>query len=158
MLVRRIISGGQTGADRGGLAAAVLLGLPRGGWIPRGFRTELGFEPWLAELGLKETPQSAYPPRTRLNVRDADGTLWFGNPHSPGGKLTLKTARQLSKPWFIVEWRRGWPPPDVDEVGEVRAWLTENNIQTLNVAGNRESSQPGIHEQTAQFLLTVIRV
>jgi hypothetical protein len=151
-MIQAIHSGGQTGADQGGLAAAVSLGLRTGGWVPRGWRTEDGPAPWLAELGLREHHAQGYPQRTQLNARGTDGTFWFGNPHSPGGKLTLRTARSAGKPVFLVEWRSGWPFPDYGDVSDFRAWLAAHNIEVLNVAGNRESSQPGIRDMTRHFL------
>ena len=38
----RIVSGGQTGVDRGALQAAMALGLDWGGWAPKGWRAENG--------------------------------------------------------------------------------------------------------------------
>lgn len=156
-MIRAIHSGGQTGADQGGLAAAVVLSLQSGGWVPKGWRTEDGPAPWLAELGLREHHARGYPPRTRLNARGTDGTLWFGNPHSPGGKLTLRTVREARKPAYIVDWRSGWGPPHYEEVEDFRDWLTGHNIEVLNVAGNRESSQPGIRDMTRHFLVEALR-
>ena len=69
----KIISGGQTGVDRAALDVALELGLPCGGWCPRGRRAEDG--PIDPRYPLTETPWDGYPQRTEWNVRDADGTL-----------------------------------------------------------------------------------
>jgi hypothetical protein len=78
-MIKTIISGGQTGADRGGLIAAKSLKLPHGGWIGKYFLTENGSEPWLEEeFGLQPVEQSGsngYRTRTKHNVRDSDGTI-----------------------------------------------------------------------------------
>ena len=153
---RKLISGGQTGADQGGLEAGKALGLETGGWAPRGWKTESGSNPALANFGLKEHASPDYPPRTKLNVDQSDGTFWFGNPHSRGGKLTLRTARAAGKPDFIVDWRSGQDFPG-DDFPDFRSWLRKHKIKVLNVAGNRESSQPGIQEATRDFLIQAYR-
>jgi hypothetical protein len=141
MAIRKIISGGQTGADQGGLAAGVELRLLTGGWAPRGWRTQDGSAPWLEKFGVQEHPSAEYPPRTRQNVFESDGTLWVGNPDSPGGRLTLRTCREAGKPKFEV---RLALPLSETAVTDFRAWVDRFNIRVLNVAGNRESSSPGI--------------
>ena len=37
-MLKKIISGGQTGADRAGLDVAIAKGIPHGGWIPKGIK------------------------------------------------------------------------------------------------------------------------
>jgi hypothetical protein len=142
--VERIISGGQTGADRGGLEAGRELGIKTGGTAPPRFMTQKGTDYALRDVfGLTEgeaDPQ-VYPKRTRKNVDDSDGTVWFGNPNSPGGKQTLGHAKQVGKPVLIN--------PDANEL---RAWLSANKIRVLNVAGNREEKTPGIHKLTQDTL------
>jgi len=128
-----IISGGQTGADQAGLEIARHLGLQTGGWAPRGYRTEDGPALWLKDYGLLEHKSPEYPPRTILNVQNAGGTVWFGNHHSPGGRLTITTARSLGKPCAVN--------PTAEEL---RRWLIKDQIQVLNVAGNRASTNPRV--------------
>jgi len=84
-----IISGGQTGADQGGLLAAQDLGIPTGG-LPQGWLTENGpQEALLRSFGLVECTESGYSARTHKNVLHADGTLLgrtgvvaAGSPHA----------------------------------------------------------------------------
>jgi putative molybdenum carrier protein len=93
-LLHRVISGGQTGADQAGWKAAQTTGIPTGGAMPRGFRTEEGPRPEFAELyGAHELGTDSYPARTDANVHDSDGTLWFGHTDSPGGRQTLQACR-----------------------------------------------------------------
>lgn len=132
--VTRIISGGQRGADRWGLIAARDLGLKTGGTAPKGWRVQLpdesdGSDPDLAGFGLVEHTSPTYPPRTKKNVEDSDGTLWVGYEKSGGGRLTIGHA-QLSQKQIIVN-----PTPEV-----LREWLQLHQIRVLNVAGNRASS------------------
>lgn len=155
-----IHSGGQTGADQGALRAAVELGLRPGGWVPRGYRTETNdvtVRAWLVSLGLRETTSRDYAPRTRLNVEETDGTLIFGTLTSVGTGLTIRRAEAAGKPLFKVMWRNGelWPHlvrGSGDTRGDLYAWAAIHEIRVLNVAGNRESRQPGIERAVRSFL------
>jgi predicted Rossmann-fold nucleotide-binding protein len=89
-MITMVISGGQTGADQAGWRAAEACGIPPGGWMPRGFLTEDGPQRWFANVyGAREMPTASYPARTVQNVRDSDGTIWFGSTDSPGARATL---------------------------------------------------------------------
>ncbi len=159
--VTLICSGGQRGADMAGLAAALTLGIPTGGWTPKGFRTERGKEPWLAELGIREHSSWAYPPRTRLNANWGDGTFLIGNPSTPGSRLTLRYAKQAEKPTYnVIATRAGSPEVRqavIDRhVEPFRKWILQHGIRTLNVAGNRESVTPGITHLTHDLLVAAL--
>lgn len=149
-LLTKIISGGQTGADRAGLDAAKELGIATGGKCPRLFRTETGSDPSLKQYGLTETASSDYTERTRLNVLDSDGTVIFadvsnGKITSRGSLLTLKTARENDKPCVV------------NPTGaELVKWIKSNNISVLNVAGNRENTSPGIYERVRKVLMEAL--
>lgn len=145
----RIISGGQTGADQAALRAARLAGLPTAGFAPKGFLTEAGPAPALADFGLTETGTTDYRERTRANVEEADALLWFGNPYSPGGKLTTALACDNSIPQFVVMEKS--TPGDVAKWLENFVFLGENEVDLL-VAGNRESKSPGIGARVESFL------
>jgi hypothetical protein len=144
--LKKIISGGQTGADRAGLDAAKLIGLQTGGTAPKGWRVCLldgsdGSDESLKYLGLTEHSSPEYPPRTKQNVLDADGTVWFGYKDSPGGQLTIKCCNDCNKALIINPTSR-----------QLRDWVLSEKISTLNVAGNRLSSDnPTIYRDT--FLL-----
>jgi hypothetical protein len=144
-----IVSGGQTGVDRAALDTALALGLPCGGWCPRGRRAEDG--PLPARYPLRETPSAAYPERTEWNVRDSDGTLVLHRGRPRGGTaLTLRLARAHGRPALAVD--LGAAP----SAGAVREWLSRERIHRLNVAGPRESEHPGIHAEAARFLREVL--
>jgi len=149
MLNLKIISGGQTGVDRAGLDVALELGLPCGGWCPKGRISESGSIP--SRYPLREMPSPKYPPRTEKNVRESDGTLILTWGHVTGGTaLTVKLARKRQKPFLVVDLSRRADPQDV------RDWLKIHEIMILNVAGPRESKTPGIHKRAVSFLKEVI--
>lgn len=142
-----IVSGGQTGVDRAALDVARALGLPCGGWVPRGRRAEDGRVP--ARYPLRETSSWKYPQRTRLNVRDSDATLILTRGEPTGGtSLTISFAGSEGRPCLVV---------DLDaETGSAlataRQWLVAHEVRVLNVAGPRESTAPGIAADAFQFL------
>jgi len=144
-MIRKIISGGQTGADRGGLIAGKILGIETGGTAPKGWMTEDGPCPHLGHFyGLKEGPPG-YPARTRLNVADSDATLLMGNVSSPGSRLTSAICTELGKQCLIN--------PTVAALAE---WLDAHDIEILNVAGNRASKNPTIEQVTFHLLRDTI--
>lgn len=140
----KIISGGQTGADQGALVGAKRVGIATGGWMPRGFLTEAGPCPNLAALyGLQEHPSPLYPPRTRQNVRDADGTIWGGpSDDSRGFRCTFRAVEDYSKP-FLND-------PDARTL---RQWIEQWNISVLNVAGPRASRDKKAHQRAAELII-----
>lgn len=144
-MIDRIVSGGQTGVDRAALDAARALGLPGGGWCPRGRQAEDG--PIDERYPLRETPSSDYPQRTEWNVRDSDGTLVLTRGRPSGGTaLTVALARRLGRPCLVLDLAAGADPE------EVRRWIDAEGISTLNIAGPRESQHPGIQREARAFL------
>jgi putative molybdenum carrier protein len=150
---QKIISGGQTGADTGGLVAARELEIASGGTAPRGWLTEDGpRKSQLSAFGLLECAEDGFPARTRRNVVDSNGTLLVGKYGSGGSRLTYDVARELAKPLFHISY-----PERLDRSEEFQHWLEQNNVVVLNVAGNRESQSPGIAEYTHDFLVRALR-
>ena len=145
----KIVSGGQTGVDRAALDVALELGVPCGGWCPRGRRAEDG--PIDRRYPLTETPWDGYPQRTEWNVRDSDGTLILtrGTPDR-GTALTVELARHYGRPHLVIDLAE---PLGAERV---RAWAGEHRVRILNVAGPRESSCAGIHDEAAAFLRRVL--
>lgn len=150
MMFEKIISGGQTGVDRAALDVALELGLPCGGWCPKGRRAEDGVIP--DSYPLEEASSPDYRVRTELNVQDSDGTLILTWGRIAGGTLlTLKLARRLHKPYFVVDLVHGGEPTSV------REWGRAKKVRILNVAGPREEEAPGIHARASSFLREVLR-
>lgn len=153
--LKKVISGGQTGADQGALEGAKDAGLATGGTAPKGWRTESGPSQALLEgYGLVESISAFYRTRTWVNVVDSDGTLIFGNPHSSGSALTEKACKERNKPYTVVNWRRSGIAAATLE--GVAWWIEAKGIRTLNVAGNRESGNPGIHKATRDFIVHLV--
>src|SRR5215471_15813176 len=97
----RIISGGQTGADQGGLLAARELAIPSGGTAPQGWWTESGTDKQLLRsFGLTECFEPGYDARTKRNVLDSDGTLLLGSYATGGSAMTAKITSEAGKPFF----------------------------------------------------------
>ncbi len=139
--LRKIISGGQDGVDLGALKAAKAWPVTTGGWAPSGYRTCHGNDPSLATYGLLEHISKDYPPRTALNVREADGTLVIAsNMNSAGTLLTIRLCVKYCKPFHVIEL------PKVGLGGLLKAvkWVKEAEVEVLNVAGNHR--QPEYHE------------
>ncbi|HIJ66019.1 MAG TPA: molybdenum cofactor carrier [Candidatus Hydrogenedentes bacterium] len=147
--VTRIVSGGQTGVDRAALDVALELGVPCGGWCPKGRLAEDG--PLPARYPLDETPTAEYAERTAWNVRDSDGTLiltW--GPPTDGTAFTEYVAHEKGKPCLVVDLMEN------ADVREARAWLKANRIRVLNVAGPRASKCPGLYEDACAFLKALL--
>jgi hypothetical protein len=145
----KIISGGQTGADYGGLLAAKAYDIQTGGCAAKGFKTEVGFNTALGSFYNLEDKGLDYVDRTKENVRNSDMTLVFAdNLNSAGTKLTIDTCAKLKKPCKIN------PAAFViaDIITKMRGILPDDASFTINVAGNRESVAPGIKERTERVL------
>ena len=141
--IDRLVSGGQTGVDRGALDAALARGVSCGGWCPKGRRAEDGVIP--ARYPLTECPSRAYKARTERNVRDGDATLILtdGKPPTGGTLATIRFAEKLRKPHKIV--------PVNSDPRAIARWLVETHCRILNVAGPRESKSPGIQAASRKF-------
>jgi hypothetical protein len=156
--IKKIISGGQTGADRGGLIGAYFKGIPTGGTAPKGFRTENGSDYSLKDFGLVEDSVRDYPPRTRKNVDGSDVTVIFDWAiKSPGSKLTMTLCSKLKKPCIyfgkdVVKFHS----EDVAELLLNKLIETKVKNIVLNVAGNREASVPGIQSRVAKIIEILI--
>ena len=146
--IEKIVSGGQTGADRAGLDWALKARIPHGGWCPRGRRAEDGVIP--AEYQLVETPARDYDERTAWNVRDSDGTAIFScSPALSGGSaLTQQLAEDLGRP--VIHVHAGW---GVERAAEALGnFLRRYDIKTLNIAGPRQSHEPEVGVFVEQVL------
>ncbi len=159
LVLTTIVSGAQTGADRAGLDAAIALDLAYGGWMPLGRKAEDGIIPEIYANRMRESPSPSYALRTRLNVQDSDATLIvsFSSFRSGGTQLTADTAQRMRKPCkHLVLPARGETRIPDGVAAEIRAWLAENRVVVLNVAGPRESKEPGLQAAVRDALVWIL--
>ena len=147
-MLKKVISGGQTGADQAGLDVAIKLGIPHGGWIPKGRMTEVG--PLPEKYNLQEMTTKSYPKRTEQNILDSDGTLIVSHGKLTGGsKLTVDLAKKHCRPFLHLD-LKSMTMAYASRM--LVSWLTDNGIKVLNVAGTRGSKDPEIYEDTVELL------
>ncbi len=162
--IAKIISGGQTGADRGGLDAAIEAKVRHGGWCPKGRKAEDGVIP--AKYRLVEHESADYPARTEANVIDAHCTVvfTFGKP-TGGSKKTIALADEYQRPSLCVDLTAVTNEAAAMVVLE---WLSPGGLMcpgmaspqpnpVLNVAGSRESEAPGIQQRVRDVMLMVFK-
>ncbi len=150
MQITKIISGGQTGADRAALDWARERGIPHGGWCPKGRRAEDGVIPY--SYNLEENNISAYAVRTEWNVRDSDATVLFSIEKrlSGGTRLTADLAERHGVPWIHIT-----PCSHRSVRQALGAFLEVNPVFILNVAGPRASNEPAVGTFVKQCLDSV---
>jgi len=149
-MLKKIISGGQTGADQAALDVAMKLGILHSGWIPKGRLTEAGILD--DKYNLKEMETSSYNKRTEQNVIDSDGTLIISHGELTGGShYTREMAILHKRPLLQIDLNETNAFQAATRIGE---WLNKNEIEVLNVAGPRASKDPMIYQATADILET----
>ena len=147
-MLKKIISGGQTGTDRAVLDVALKFGIPHGGWIPKGRITEEG--PLSDKYQLQEMPTTSYPARTEQNVINSDGTVIFSRGKPTGEtdytrKMVLKHKRQLLH--IDLNLRTSYVAGHL-----LSSWIDLQHIKILNVAGPRASIDQAIYNDVYRVL------
>ena len=151
-IFEKVVSGGQTGADQGALDAALELGHPCGGWCPKGRKSEAGPIPDMYPV--VEYASSEYAARTEANVVDSDGTLIFTYGQPTGGTgLTVDLAIRHEKPFYVFD--LDYDPLNRDP-GFIWEWGLDSDVYVLNVAGSRESKDPGTQVLVEAIMLKVL--
>jgi hypothetical protein len=150
-MIKLIISGGQTGVDRAALDAAISQNIPHGGKCPKGRLAEDG--PIDTIYHLVETDSADPAVRTVLNIKNSDATLIIV-PSLPlkitdGTVLTIDTVKNLHKKHLIIDLSSEFSADDIVK------WAIENDVTILNIAGPRESSTPGIYNESLALLKQV---
>ena len=144
-----IISGGQTGVDRAALDFALDHAIPCGGFCPKGRLAEDGAIS--DRYPLTETSSAEYRERTEQNILRSDGTLIiYACALSGGTRYTFEYARASKKPLFQIDLTE---PISQDEF---HSWVETHDIETLNIAGPRESQQPGIYHRAIEVLAILL--
>jgi len=151
-MIKKIISGGQTGVDQAALDVAIKLDIPHGGWIPKGRKTERG--PLPDKYLLQEMPNGSYVNRTEKNVINSDGTLIISHGELSGGsEFTRIIVQKRNRPCLHV---------DLNKIiifkaaEQIKTWIEKNKIEVLNIAGPRESNDPKIYKATEEVLETAL--
>lgn len=147
-MIKKTISGGQTGADRAALDTAIKLGIPHGGWIPKGRKAEDG--PLPDKYQLQEMSTDGYSDRTEQNVIESNGTLIICRGKPTGGsdytrEMTLKHKRHLLHIDLDIT-------PSYDAASLILSWVNLHRIEVLNVAGPRASKDPEIYSDVSRIL------
>ena len=149
----KIISGGQTGVDRGALDAALNLGVECGGWCPAGQLAEDGTIP--KRYPVVELANASYAERTAQNVADSDGTLIISNGEPSGGTCeTVEHCVENDKPYLVIDYKE---MPTVDAAEKALKFLQRHHIRRLNVAGPRASQWPQGQEIACQIVSAILR-
>lgn len=154
MEIFKIISGGQTGADKGGLIAAKKANIKTGGIAPKGYMTEAGKDLSLkSEYGLRENFSDDLKERTLSNLRGAHCTIVFATkPGSRGTKFTIDSLKREKRMYIVLN------PFENDAAEKVKDFLDlvydrYKNPLIVNIAGNRESRSKGIEDKVVELLL-----
>lgn len=151
---RKIVSGGQTGADRAALDWAITHHIAHGGWCPKGRLAADGLLPLCYQL--RETESAGYRQRTKRNVQDSDATLIFNIGELEGGtQQTVRFAVTLKKPHRVFQLDQRELPAIA---GEIVEWLKQDQFASLNIAGPREEKRPGIYALVMATLDECLRV
>ena len=152
MVLKKVISGGQSGADQAGLYAAKSFGFETGGWAPKGWKTSEGKKQGLLQTvyGLKEH-KSGYVKRTWSNVEDSNATIRLAyNFNSPGEKCTLNAIKRYKKPFIDVDLNNPQPAEVISK------WIKDNDIEVLNIAGNTQPTHgPNIFREVLNYMRVV---
>ncbi|MEJ2165412.1 MAG: putative molybdenum carrier protein [Desulfobacterales bacterium] len=147
-MIKKIISGGQTGVDRAALDAAIKLSIAHGGWIPRGRLTENG--PLPRQYQLRETSSFSYAERTEKNVLEADGTLIISRgPLTGGSEYTREMAVKHHRPWLHIDLEN---EPPFQAATAINKWILNKKIEILNIAGPRASKDSRIYNDTRNII------
>ncbi len=151
-MIEKIISGGQTGADQAALDAAIKLGIPHGGWIPKGRMTENG--PLPDKYDLIEMQTTSYPERTKKNIKESDGILILSHGRLTGGsEYTKKWALKYRKPILHIDLFSIAP---FDATVLINDWIVDQDIKVMSVAGPRASKDSKIYQSTLDIIESVL--
>ena len=147
-MLKKIISGGQTGADRATLDVAIQFNIPHGGWIPKG--SKVGDSRLPDKYHFQEMPTSSYQTTTEKNVFDSDGTLTFSR-GAPSGEIKYirMIALQHKKHFLLINFNK---TTTYDASSLILSWIRLQNIETLFVSGPKASEDEKIYGDVFRVL------
>jgi hypothetical protein len=153
-MIKKVVTGGQTGADQAALDAAMRWDIPHGGWIPKGRMTE--HVPLPDKYKWKEMPTDSYQARTEQNVIDSDGTLIISHGELTGGsEYTRQMAAKHERPCLHIDRST---VESFSAAKRIYSWIKDHTIETLNVAGPKASKDPYIYQAVMKTLVTVFHM
>ncbi|BBB32982.1 conserved hypothetical protein [Thermotomaculum hydrothermale] len=148
-MLKRIVSGGQTGVDRAAVDVAIDCNFSYGGYIPQGRLAEDGKIP-LTYSEFKELDSKDYSARTKKNIEHSDGTVIIHNGKMGNGtRLTIDYAEKTGKPILIIDLSK----TDIQNAKLLlKRFVEQNSIEVLSVAGPRQSISPEIYNLTYNLI------
>ena len=147
-MIKKIISGGQIGADQGALDVAIKYGIPHGGWIQKGRKTQGGVLP--LKYHLKEMSTASFKDRIEQNVIDSHGSVIISHGALTGGAdYCLKMAQKHGRPCLHIDLNT---ISEFTAASRLNAWIKENDIEVLNVNGSRTSEDSNIYKNTMDII------
>jgi hypothetical protein len=158
-IIKKVISGGQTGVDQAALDAAMELGFETGGWCPPGKVNENGKIPLEYKLIESEVERSDRAPdiprsqRTENNVRFSDATLVLIPDSSEtdiGTEWTFECVRYYNKPFLVIN------PYQPDANKRIIEWISKAQPEIINIAGPSEKTSPGIYNQSYKLMIEIL--
>ncbi len=152
-MLKKIVSGGQTGVDRAALDAAIDCNFPYGGYVPKGRIAEDGVIP-SKYSSLTELKNKDYVVRTRKNIEHSDGTVViYKGKLGRGTKYTINYAKKVGKPLLEIDMSK----LSVEQaVASIKSFIEKNEIQVLNVAGPRLSKSPEIYSLAYEIVKSIL--
>jgi hypothetical protein len=151
-MLKKIISGGQVGADQGALDVAIKYGIPHGGWIQKGRKTQSGILP--PKYHLKEMSTASFKDRIEQNVIDSNGSVIITHGTLTGGAdYCLKMAVKHDRPYLHIDLNT---LSEFTAASRLNAWIRDNDIEVLNVNGSRASEDSSIYKDTMDIIESAV--
>jgi hypothetical protein len=153
-MFKKIISGGQPGAEKAALDAALKLGVPHSGWAYKGRKTEEGHLP--EQYKVKETIDKSFSSRIEKNVLDAAGVVIFSyGKLIIGLKMVEELASKHKRPCLHVDLNES---PRNIAAATIRAWMTKNETEVVYFTGQKPVEDSDIYSEVIRIIEGVQRM
>ena len=154
MTIKKIISSGQTGAERAALDAAIKLDIPCGGWISK---ERSSSDPFILEkYQLQEMPAGGTTGLVEKNVLESDAILIISNGKLTGGAEVSRKLAVISRRHLLhIDLHM---TPAIQAASIISSWLRLNKVEILYVTGPEAINDPVIYHDTMYLLENALRV
>ncbi len=153
-MIKKIVSGGRTGAEQAALDAAIKLDIPYGGWIPTGGDAKSRNAP--EKYQLHEMATARFADASEKNTLESNASLIISYGVLTGrSALTRKLAMKYGRRWMHIDLNA---TPSVQAMSIVSSWIRLYDIEVLNVTGPRSSRNPDIYHDTMSLLVKALCV